>query len=318
MKMIQGTGTIANYGSYINNCTRNQWPYKIPINNINDVQLYIDIGATKPTAIQYQLIHTCGSLGGTIENITTSVYVVGQNTNGTWYGVFKSFDPVPNLTCFVIAITLSFGAIDWIFFSDEFCIEGNCGTQLVLLQGCYGNLNNNISYNCQGIYFGTHAGPGTALGDENVTYRHTLFLRGAEITLSAIKNSFKQGRTRNFRTEKEKIYQFMAELVPEWYVYEVDAIFYRGEIFFGNTRYLVNETQLEKVEDCKQAWKPFATLKESCYQSFSCEVDPCLEPGESGGPGDVGQCCTPQGVTATVVIKSCCDPEVINATTDTV
>lgn len=318
MKMIQGTGTISNYGSYINNCQRNQMPFKIPINHLNDVQLYIEIGATKPTAIQYQLIHTCGGLGGTIDTLTTTTYVIGQNTNGTWYGVFKSFDPIANpLTCFVIGITLSFGEIDWIFFSDEFCIENNCGSNMELLQGCYGNLNNNIAYNCQGIYFGTHAGPLTSLGDENVTYRHTLFLRGVEVSLSGIKNTFRQGRTRNFRTEKEKIYQFMAEIVPEWYIHEVDAIFYRGEVFIGATKYLVNETQFEKIEDCKQIWKPTVTLKESCYQSFSCEVDPCLEPGDSGGPGDE-PCCTPQGVTATVVIKTCCDPEVTNATVEIV
>lgn len=309
--MIQGTGTIANYGSYINNCTRNQFPYKIPVSLLHDVQLYIDIGANKPDAVQYQLIHTCGSIGGTVENITTSEYVIGQDTNGNWYGVFKGFDPIANpLNCFVIAITLSFGEIDWIFFSDEFCIENSCST-LVLIKGCYGILNNNISYNCQGIYFGTHAGPLAASGSVSVNYRHQIYLRDAEVSLSAIKNSFKQGRTRSFRTEKEKVYQFMAEFVPEWYIHEVDAIFYRGEIYFGNTRYLVNETQFEKIEDCKQIWKPTATLKESCYQSFSCELDPCADIPEE-------VCCDPQGVTATVTANACCIPTGVTATTDTV
>jgi hypothetical protein len=311
MKMIQGTGTISNYGSYVNNCQRGQMPYKIPVNLLNDVQLYIDIGVTKPDAIQYQLIHTCGPLGGTIETLTTSVYVVGQNTNNSWYGVFKGFDPVVNpISCFVIAITLTFGEIEWIFFSDEYCIEANCGTDLVLIKGCYGILDNKISYNCQGIYFGTHAGTQTPMGDTTVNYRHQLFLRDTEVTLSAIKNSFKQGRTRNFRTEKEKIYQFMAELVPEWYIDEVDSVFYRGEVYVGTTRYLVNETQFEKIEECKRMWKPFATLKDSCYQSFNCDADPCAEIPET-------PCCEPQGVSATVTADACCIPEIVSATTST-
>lgn len=309
--MVQGTGTISNYGSYVNNCTQNQLPFKIPVNTLNDVQLYIEIGTNKPDAIQYQLIHTCGSLGGTVETLTTSVYVVGQDTNAKWYGVFKGFDPAVNpLSCFVIAITLSFGDIEWIFFSDEYCIENNCGEDMELIKGCYGILDNKISYNCQGIYFGTHAGPGNAMGDTTVNYRHELFLRGIEVTLSSIKNSFKQGRTRNFRTEKEKIYQFMAELVPEWYIPEVDSIFYRGEVYVGNTKYLVNETQFEKVEDCKRQWKPTATFKESCYQSFNCEADPCADIPSV-------PCCEPQGVSATVTANACCIPTEVTATTQT-
>jgi hypothetical protein len=56
---------------------------------------------------------------------------------------------------------------------------------------------------------------------------------------------------------------------------EVDAIFYRGEVFVGSTKYLVNDTGYEKVEDCKKVWKPTATFKDSCLQAFSCEEDPC-------------------------------------------
>lgn len=313
MKMIQGTDTISNYNSYVNNCQRNQMPYKIPVNLLNDVQLYMEIGYVKPLSIQYQLIHTCGPLGGVIETLTTSSYVIGQNTNGKWYGVFKNFDPAANpLTCFVIAITLDFGIYQNIFFSDEYCIENNCGNDdLLLLQGCYGNLNNLISYDCQGTYFGTHAGPGIALGDVTVKYKHQLFLRQVELSLSGIKNSFKQGRTRNFRTEKEKIYQFFAEFVPEWYIHEIDAIFYRGEVFVGNTKYLVNETQFEKIDDCKQIWKPSVTLKDSCYQSFSCELDPCADPLPI-------PCCDPQGVTAQVEVIiipviTCCQPTSVTA-----
>ena len=308
MKMNQGAGTISSYGSYVNNCIKNQWPYRIPVNNLQDVQLYIDIGGLKPSAVQYQLIHTCGTYGTTIETITVNDYVVGQDSQNYWYGVFKNFnDTVNPLTCFVIAITLTIGETDSIYFSDEYCVEP-C-RPLTEIKGCYGNLDSEISTNCQDIYFGVHAGEDTAMGDETVVYEHKLLMRDVEVSLSAIKNTFKQGRTRNFRTEKEKVYQFLGEFVPEWYLHEIDAAFYRGEVFIDGDKYLVADTQFEKIEDCKRAWKPTASLKESCMQSFSCEIDPCAARVET--------CCDPSGISATVEFEesgvTCCDPEIINA-----
>lgn len=302
MKMIPGTGTASNYGSYSHNCTAGQWPYKIPVNTLQDVQLFIDIGFVKPDAILYELIHTCGPLGGTTETLTTSSYIVGQDTNDRWYGVFKNFDQALDLSCFVIAITLTFSGQDSIWFSEEYCVE-NCDT-LTQIKGCYGNLDNLLSYDCEGIYFGSHTGDDPIIGDETLVYEHKLLLRHVEISLASIKNTFKRGRTRNFRTEKEKVYQFYGEFVPEWYLPEIDAVFYRGEVFVGSTRYLVNETGFEKIEDCKRAWKPSATFLESCYQSFSCEADPCQVP-----PITPDECCTPLGVSA-VVTTDCCTPQV--------
>jgi hypothetical protein len=308
MIMTRGTGSISNYGSYTNNCTKRQLPYRIPVTSLSGVQLYINIGGTKPDAVQYELIHTCGGLGGTIETLSTSSYVVGQDTNGNWYGVFKNFTGATP-TCFVIAITLTTGDTDTIYFSDEYCVENVCES-LTLLKGCYGHLDNKLSYDCEGIYFGTTDAP-DAMGDLTIVYKHELYLRGVEVTLNAIKNSFKQGRTRNFRTEKEKIYQFMAELVPEWYISEIDAVFYRGEVFVDGTHWLVNDTQFEKIEECKRQWKPTATFKESCYQSFSCETDPC-------GAPPIEPCCDPLGVTATVEWDVCCTPQIISATVEEV
>lgn len=281
MKMIQGSGSISDYKTYVSNCTQNQFPYKIPVNSLSDVQLYINIGAVKPTTVQYELLHTCGPLTGTIESVTPD-YVIGQDKNNNWYGVFKNFMGATPV-CFVIAITLD----SQIYFSEEYCIE-NCGV-LSLLKGCYGNLDPLISYDCEGVYFGYHAGTGDALGDTTIKYEHQLLLKNVEVSVSAIKNTFKQGRTRNFRTEKEKIFQFYGDFIPEWYLPEIDSIFYRGEIFINGVRYLVDETAFEKIEECKRIWKPSATLKESCYQSFSCEADPCAAP-----------------------VTECCDPEIIS------
>jgi len=313
MKMIPGYGTISNYGSYIHNCQSNQMPYKIPVNSLSDVQLYIAIGGVEPVAIQYELIHTCGAMGGQTGVLTSSSYVIGQDTTGNWYGVFKGLSGAEDLTCFVIAITLTFsegsGSYDSIYFSEEYCIEETCNV-LTLLKGCYGNLDNKLSYDCNGIYFGVPEG-NSGIGDSTLVYKHELLLRHVEVTLSAIKNSFKQGRTRNFRTEKEKLFLFWGELIPEWYVSEVDAIFYRGEVFVDGVKYIVNETSFEKVEECKKMWKPTASFKESCYQSFSCEADPCSPPIPE-------PCCEPQGISATVTIEVCCEPENINASVEIV
>jgi len=304
MKMNLGSGTISDYGSYVNNCVSGQMPYKIPINNLQDVQLYIDIGGLKPSAVQYQLIHTCGDMGGVIETVTPSDYVVGQDPDSYWYGVFKNFTGATP-TCFVIAITLTIGEADYIYFSDEYCVE-EC-RPLTLVKSCYGNLDPEISTDCQDIYFGVHAGEDSALGDTSVFYEHKALLRDVEVSLQAIKNIFKQGRTRTFRTEKDKIFQFLGEFIPEWYLYEIDSIFNRGEVFINTTAYLLNETQFEKIEDCKRIWKPTATFKSSCFQSFSCEIDPCAAP--------VATCCDPTGVSAVLISEevTCCDPIIINA-----
>lgn len=289
MKMIPGLGTISDYGDYISNCTLGQLPYKIPVTGLSDVQLYINIGSVKPSTVLYELIHTCGPNAGLVETLATTSYVIGQNKDNQWYGVFKDFTGAGSLNCFVIAITLD----STIYFSEEYCID-SCQSP-ASVEGCYGNLDPELSTDCNGIYFGVHAGTGDALGDTSITYRHKIFMRGIEITLASIKNSFKQGRTRTFRTEKEKLFQFWSEIIPEWYLVEVDSVFYRGEVKIGGIRYLLNETLYEKPDECLKQWLPKATFKESCYQSFSCEDDPCALPPES-----------------------CCDPVIIGVAVDTI
>lgn len=284
MIMKAGTGTISNYGNYISNCTKKQFPYQIPVNSLSDVQLFISIGSTKPAAAEYQLINTCGIDKGTIESITPANYVIGQDDQGSWYGVFKNFS-ASTAKCFVIAITLD----SQIYFSEEYCIE-NC-LQLTLLKGCYGNLDPALSHDCNGVYFG-YAGLGDSLGDTTIKYEHQIYLRQVEVSLSAINNTFKQGLTRNFRTEKQKIYQFYGEFLPEWYLSEIDAIFYRGEVYIGSDKYLLDATAYEKIEDCKRIWKPTATFKDSCYQSFTCESDPCSPPNT--------ECCDPAIISTQV------------------
>ncbi len=301
MKMIAGTGTISDYDSNTRGCTLKQWPYKIPVNLLADVQLYIDIGISAPGSIQYELIHTCGTNGGSIDSIIPTEYIVGQDMNMRYYGVFRNFTGSAPV-CFVIAITID----SQIYFSEEYCIESACES-LTLIKGCYGNLNPLISYDREGIYFGQSQG--VILGSSSVVYEHKALMRLVEITLNAIKNTFKQGRTRTFRIEADDIFLFWAELIPEWYIKHIDAIFKRGEVYVGETKYLLEATAYEKTDECFKTWKPSVTLKESYFQSFSCELTPCIievapEP-----------CCDPTDVTAGVtrVSTRCCEVEIISA-----
>lgn len=298
MKMTLGTGTIANYSSFIKGCTTRQFPYRIPITSLADVQLYVAIGAAAPGVAGYELIHTCGNIGQ-VDSIIPGSYVIGQDTNDNYYAVFKNFSG-SSATCFVIAITLG----SQIYFSEQYCIENNC-EQLTLLNGCYGNLDPLISYDRNGIYFGVSQG-GT-IGDSTVVYEHKAYMRNVEVTLNALKTTFKQGRTRTFRIEADDILLFWAEPVPEWYIRYIDAIFKRGEVFIGDTKYLLENTAYEKLDECLKTWKPSVTLRESYYQSFSCEADPCAPPER--------ECCEPEGIEATVEFseETCCNPEIINA-----
>lgn len=293
MKMVQGAGTIADYASYVYNCTLKQMNYKIPVNSLQEVQLYISIGASAPGSATIELIHTCGVTGGTIETLSTSEYVIGQDSNDNYYGVFRNFNESTTASCFVIAITLDAN----IYFSQEYCISLGCELSTEVL-GCYGNLEPEISYDREGIYFGQSQG-GTQ-GDSSVVYEHKFRLRDVELTLNAIKNTFKQGRTRTFRTESEDILLFWGELVPEWYIKHVDAVFKRGEVFIDDTKYLVEATAYEKADECFKNWKPSVTLKESQFQSFSCEADPCTVVTESGGGGETPTCCDPSVNNASV------------------
>jgi hypothetical protein len=293
MKMVLGAGTISDYGSYIYNCTLGQYNYKIPVNSLQDVQLYIDIGASAPGAATYELIHTCGATGGTIETLTTSEYVIGQDSNLNYYGVFRNFNETTTATCFVIAITLDAN----IYFSQEYCVDNLC-KELTLVKSCYGNLEAPISYDNEDIYFGQSQG-GTQ-GDSSVVYEHRALLREVKVDLNGKKTTFKSGRTRNFRTESEKIYRFWAEWVPGWYLEHLDAIFERGEVFVDEVKYLLEGTGYELLEDCLRTWRPTVSFTKAHFQSFSCEPDPCVIVSESGSGGATPECCDPAVTGASV------------------
>jgi len=320
MKMIPGSGTSLDYALFISNCQARQRNYKIPITSLADVQLYIDFGdEVGADTAAIDLVYTCGAVG-TIEFLTPVAYVVGQDPDGNWYAVFNGFNETTAAQCFVIAITI--GSTIW--FSEEYCFAGTCEDGMTLVKSCYGNLDPLISFDREGIYFGQSQG-GT-IGDATVVYEHKFFMRSVEVALNGIKNDFKQGRTRTFRTESVDLYLFTGEFVPEWYLKHVDAVFKRGEVFIGTEtpkKYLLSETSYENADDCTRCWKPNVLLQEKQFQSFSCEEDPCtvVIGGEDGG---AETCCNPTVNEATVefgegntvcVDFNTCDPAPANGYT---
>lgn len=307
-----GSVAITDYASYVYNYTKGQYPYKIPISALGDAQQYVPLweyGVGIPASQEYQLIHTCGDTAGTIETITPSNYVAGLDSNGNSYMVITGFNESTTAQCFVIAAELD----DQLWFSQEYTLDG-CDTGLNYIYSCYGNLDPQISYDSEGIYFGQSQG--STVGDANVIYQHFVLMRTVDLTINGIRNEFKQGRTRTFRTESATLYQFWGDLVPDWYIKAVDAVFKRGEVQIGqyptvysfpvtaneDTFYLVESTPYEKVNDCPAAWKPTAILRENFYNSFSCEPNPCdfISQDEGGGGGGTQPCCNPQVIGATV------------------
>lgn len=182
---------------------------------------------------------------------------------------------------------------------EEYEAQNQC-SNWTSIYSCYGNLDPLIYRDCNSFQFGIPLTEGSI---------HEVFLKNVEVKLAAIKNTFKQGRTRNFRTEKEKIYQLFADPIPEWLMEEVDAVMTRGEVYIGGSagvggvKYLVADTNFELVEPCERLWKPSVTFHTHCGMPFGCD-DPCIEESGESGPPEESE--TP----------TCCDPDISGASVD--
>lgn len=310
MKMIYTAATsILDYPKYVYNYTLGQYNYKIPIGSSGDVYLYIplaEFGVPVPGSFGIELVHTCGPNIGTVEVMTAANYVGGLDTNNRPYITIIGLVELTTAPCFVVAVNI--GGLLW--FSQEYTLDG-CETGLSYVESCYGNLDPKISYDREGIYFGQSQG-GT-VGDAALVYPHKFGMRKIDVTISAIRNEFKEGRVRNFRTESTDILQFWGDLIPEWYLKHIDAVFKRGELHIDHNNfksfaetdaggapvYLVENTAYEKADECIKGWKPTVFLKEGFYNSFSCEPDPCTIV-TAGGGGGTPLCCDPTIISAIV------------------
>src|SRR5688572_13615317 len=104
MKMIRTTAAVAahQYTEYVHNCLRNpacERSYLAPLPGLPYLQLYVSFGSEKPFTQEFVLVDLCT---GDQQPILSTNYVIGQDPDGNWYGVFKNFNTPADVTSFVV------------------------------------------------------------------------------------------------------------------------------------------------------------------------------------------------------------------------
>lgn len=271
------------YPRVIHNCNLSpcELPYRAPLPELAYMQFFIDFGTVQPALIQITAVSTCGT--ATEEQLFTQDYVVGQDSEGRWYGVFRYFfETVTDFTCFVIHTRVTFvDTSERVWFSEEFCIE-TC-LPLTKLKACMPEGAVETGYDINGVYYGLPQGMVT-LGIALLRYFNIVFVREAKVRELTNKITFTSNLLSNktFRSQVDKIFQFECELVPQWYKDLMLAVFARGSIEINGRAWTVTELAFEGVADQDFRWKPFAQLTQIFRLYFGCDTSECIE------------CCTPQ------------------------
>lgn len=306
MKMIQTPSEVAanQYASYIHNCLRNpacEPSWGAPLPAVSTLQLYADFGDTFSGSIEFTLVNLCT---GATEQIVPAEYVVGQTPELNYYGVFKAFNnPVMSLTSFVVHLS----AGGKTFFSEMLIVEP-CAP-LMKVKSCHPRTAIYTGFDINGIYYGLPFA-GASLGDDSVRYFHIAYVRRGKVKDMGAKATFKSSVYFNFRTTIEKIYQFEpGELVPKWFKDVLLAIYSRGAISFDDgPAFIVSDINFTAINDDDLQWKAFAQLKETFKLYYGCDDGICEE------------CCSPSVISADATAGGvvCCDPELIEATAETI
>jgi hypothetical protein len=283
MKMISTPTPVAanQYTGYIHNCLRNRAcepSYSAPVPGIPYLQLYVNFGTTKPIAAEFELYDHCGVAG--TEQIFPSNYVIGQDPDGNWYGVFKNFNtPVANITTFIVwlsaIVNTPSGFQEKTFFSEMLVIEP-CAP-LTKIKACQPENATITAFDVNGLYYGLPQNV-DYLGIAGVRYFHIAYVRNAKLRELSNKATFKSSLTRNFRTEFERIEQFDTELVPKWYKDVLLAIYLRGAISVNDgDPHIVSDLVFEPINDDDLTWKPYVQVKETVKLYFGCDESACVE-----------------------------------------
>lgn len=291
--MIRTTAAVAanQYPAYVHNCLRNaqcEPPWCAPLPGVPYLQLYVSFGTEKPTSMEFQLIDICND---TQEQIFPTSYVVGQDPEGNWYGVFKGFNaPLTPATAFVVWFAAvvdtgpSFAYRTWF---SEMMVAEPC-LPLTKIKSCHPSEATTTGFDINGIYYGLTQSS-EFLGNETVRYFHIAWVRLGKVRELSNKATFKSSIYRNFRTTIEKVHQLETELVPKWYKDELLAIYARGAISFNDgSAYIVSDINFDPLNDDDLTWKPFVQLKETFRLYFGCDDSECVE------------CCSPVIISATV------------------
>ncbi len=304
MKMIRTTAAVAanQYPAYVHNCLRNpacEREFLAPLPGFPYLQLYVSFGSEKPITQEFTVVDTCN---GNQQQIFPTSFVIGQDPDGNWYGVFKNFNTPADITSFVVHFSaIVFTGVTYLertFFSEMLVIE-QC-LPLTKVKSCHPELATTTGFDINGVYYGL---PQTVdySGNPLVRYFNIAYVRLGKVRELSNKATFKSSLIRNFRTTVEKIHQLETELVPQWYKNVLLAIYARGAISVNDgPTYLVSDLNIEPLNEDDLTWKPFAQLKETFRLYFGCDESECIEccspvvitGGSSSGSGSV----EPEGI----------------------
>jgi hypothetical protein len=292
MKMISTPTAVAanQYTAYVHNCLRNRAcepSYSAPLPGVPFLQLYVDFGANKPFTADFELLNHCN---GETEQIFPSNFVVGQDPEGNWYGVFKNFNtPLTDLTTFVVwlsaLVDTPTGFQERTFFSEMMVVEP-CAP-LTKIKACHPEGATTTAFDVNDLYYGLPQNV-DYLGIGSIRYFHIAYVRLGKLREISNKATFKSSLTRNFRTQFERIHQVDTELVPQWYKDVIVAIYLRGAISVDDgPTMVVSDLAVESINDDDLIWRPSAQVKKTTKLYFGCDDSACVE------------CCAPTIYSAT-------------------
>ncbi len=286
-------GASAAPENWLFNCTRNracQPEFYMPIQSLADLILYLDFPFGQPDSISF----TAVGCNGVEAPLTQLNYVIGQQPNENWYGVFTQWlEDISTLdTRFFIKAEVSKDAFLYLYYSNHF--ENSVCDNVTKLSSCYNDTESTSdALDCNNVYYGYPA-PYTSVGNPNLRYYHNAFVRRANVLETKNKMQISLFNSRvAYRNYINKLYLLQFELVPAFYKDILLAIFNRGTISIGSDQYTLEDSQEIAINnDDERFWKMDIQLNSLCKQFFSCTETVCV-PAQAS--------CTDNFQTATLV-----------------
>jgi hypothetical protein len=268
MKMLPaGTAAISNFAPYSRNCNLGQCrvAYYALVPSLSDVQLFINLGTVKPSAIDFTIFNLCGPFDN--DTINSNCFIIAFN-GSYWYAIYKNFTG-PAYPTFIIAASVSYtDETVKTFFSEQYQIQSDCDT-LTKVSVCYPYNWNSEDIN--DIYVGQPDLSQAVSGKADLFYHHQYWVKGAEIIETSNKITFTSNLFRNFNTDLKKLYEFRpTDLIPGWYKDYLLAVYFRGNIFINDAQAMVSDVNFENVNEAADQWKPYAILSKEVKGAFGC------------------------------------------------
>lgn len=275
MKMISaGTANIHGFAPYSRNCAAGQCvrKYYASVPSVGDIELFINLGTVKPTAIEFQYLNLCNNQTA---SLTSNCFIIAYNGQ-YWYAVYKKFYATSIFDSYIIFASVTYeDASERSFFSEQYQNATSCDT-LTKLSVCYPyNFN---SEDLNGIYIGQPNLSQPVSGNAALFYHHNYWIKQGEVIETANKITFTSSMYRNFATTLNKNYELRPELVPGWYKDYLLAIYSRGDILIDGVHGILSGLNFDNVDSTPSGyWKAYAVLTKTVKSAFGCATYQCAE-----------------------------------------